>query len=99
MGYCDDMYYYFLPGITYRYVAKLTSEQGHDFPVGERTLWRQMKEEGLLFAGNDGQPCRLKRINGKPPARYATISRAVMEGRPAGQEPDNPFTGGDGNDA
>lgn len=115
VGYCDDMYYYFLPGITYRYVAKLTSEQGHDFPVGERTLWRQMKEEGLLFAGNDGQPCRLKRINGKPPARYATISRAVMEGRPAvqkpvpnvqltftdvtGQEPDNPFTGGDGNDA
>lgn len=79
VGYRDTSFYYFIPGITFRYVSRLFSDQGQAFPLGERMLYKQMREDGVLLPGTDGKSTRVKQISGRM-ARYLTIPRGLLDG-------------------
>lgn len=80
IGYCDRDYYYLISGVAYRYVCKLYSDQGHEYPLSERMLTKMLREEELLMPGADGKNTRLKRIGGTV-GRYLTIPRAAIDGK------------------
>lgn len=103
IGYCDEQYYYFIGGVAYRYVCRLYADQGHEFPLGERMLYKMLREEGQLVPGTDGRNVRLKRI-GATVGRYVTIPRKIIDGdkgpeqlsfvNVTGHDPDNPYENG-----
>ena len=48
VGYEDDMFYYFHAGILYKNVYEFFNRQGVTFPISEKTLWKQMEDDGLI---------------------------------------------------
>ena len=50
IGYMDGEFYYLLPNVAYRAVAKLCSDQGQAFPLTAKMLYKQMREDGVLTA-------------------------------------------------
>ena len=48
IGYEDDTFYYFHAGILYKNIYEFYNKQGVTFPVSEKTLWKQMEDEGLI---------------------------------------------------
>ena len=68
IGYVDAEYYYLLPNVAFGAVQKLCREQGVEFPVSLKALYKHLKTDGILKADNrDGENnlTKQKRIDGK----------------------------------
>ena len=66
IGYVDAEYYYLLPGVAFGAVQKLCREQGTEFPVSLKALFKHLRTDGILSGRGDGdRPTRVKRIGGK----------------------------------
>ena len=66
VGYLDSEYYYLLPNVAFGAVQKLCREQGQEFPVSLKALYKHLKTDGILRAtGEDGSCTKLKKIDGK----------------------------------
>lgn len=64
VGYYDDNYYYFIPGVAYNQVCSFYSRQGENFATNSRTLLKALADEGLIKT-TDGRNTINCRINGK----------------------------------
>jgi len=49
VGYYDNEYVYFMPTALWNSVKKFCKSEGRHFPVKNNTLYRMMREKGLLF--------------------------------------------------
>ncbi|TFG93241.1 MAG: DUF927 domain-containing protein [Candidatus Atribacteria bacterium] len=49
LGYYDDEHVYFMPTALWNSVQKFCSSDGRHFPVKSNTLYRMMRDKGLLF--------------------------------------------------
>ena len=45
----SDDYYYFFPGITYQKVVDYYKKKDSKFPINDKTLWKYLFEENLLY--------------------------------------------------
>ena len=81
IGYVDNEYYYLMPNVAYRAVAKLCSEQGQAFPLTAKMLYKQMREDGILGAENttSTSATRPKWIDGRT-QRLLWIPRKYLDG-------------------
>ena len=67
IGYMDGEYYYLLPSVAFGAVQRLCREQGQEFPVSLKALFKHLKTDGILRtpAGGDDRATRPKRVDGK----------------------------------
>ncbi len=81
IGYMDADFYYLLPNVAYRAVAKLCSDQGQAFPLTSKMLYKQMREDGVLTAETttSDSATRPKWIDGKC-QRLLWIPRRMIDG-------------------
>lgn len=81
IGYMDSDYYYLMPNVAYRSVAKLCSDQGQAFPLTAKMLYKQMREDGILGAENttSTSATRPKWIDGRT-QRLLWIPRKYLDG-------------------
>ena len=54
IGYEDDSFYYLYAGMTYKYIYEFYSQQGINFPVTEKTLWKRLEMDGLILTDERG---------------------------------------------
>ena len=85
VGYVDAEYYYLLPNVAFGAVQKLCREQGQEFPVSLKALYKHLRTDGILSGtGDEGKTTRLKWIDKKPlrllwiPARELNGPRAEV---------------------
>ena len=62
IGYVDEDYYYLFSQVAFGAVQALCREQGIEFPVTLKALYKHLKTDGVLPRG-DGDPTRIKRFN------------------------------------
>ena len=62
IGYVDQDYYYLFSQVAFGAVQALCREQGIEFPVTLKALYKHLKTDGVLPRG-DGDPTRTKRFN------------------------------------
>ena len=105
-GYFDNDYYYLLPQVAFGCVSRLCREQGIEFPVSLKALYKHLRTDGVLRGLGDGSetPTRNKWVDGRA-VRLLWIPRTAMDGPKAEVEqlkmdmadfkemddPDNPF--------
>ena len=68
IGYMDADYYYLLPNVAFGAVQKLCREQGVEFPVSLKALFKHLRTDGVLRGGvqdGEGKGTKKKRIDGK----------------------------------
>lgn len=67
IGYMDGDYYYLLPGVAFGAVQRLCREQGQEFPVSLKALFKHLKTDGILkLQGGEGErSTRPKWVDGK----------------------------------
>ena len=66
VGYMDNEYYYLLPNVAFGAVSKLCREQGQEFPVSLKALYKHLRTDGILTGiQKEGNPTRFKLINKK----------------------------------
>lgn len=87
IGYHDTDWYYLMPGVSYRAVARLCNEQGSAFPLTQKMLYRQMREDGILTEGSQGEgsATKPKWIDGRT-QRLLWIPRGLIDGQREVQE-------------
>ena len=86
MGYVDADYYYLLPSVAFGAVSKLCREQGIEFPVSLKALYKHLRTDGILTClGSSDTPTKNRWIDGRT-VRLLWIPRAVMDGPKAGAE-------------
>lgn len=87
IGYMDGEFYYLLPNVAYRAVAKLCSDQGQAFPLTAKMLYKQMREDGVLTAetSTGTSATRPKWVDGKC-QRLLWIPRIHIDGPKAALE-------------
>lgn len=81
IGYMDADFYYLLPNVAYRAVAKLCNDQGQAFPLTTKMLYKQMREDGVLTSATttSTSATRPKSIDGKS-QRLLWIPRHMIDG-------------------
>lgn len=81
VGYMDADFYYLMPNVTYRAVAKMCSDQGQAFPLTAKMLYKQMREDGILTAETTTatSATRPKWVDGKT-QRLLWIPRKYIDG-------------------
>lgn len=81
IGYMDSEFYYLMPNVAYRAVAKLCNDQGQAFPLTAKMLYKQMREDGILTAETTTatSATRPKWIDGKT-QRLLWIPRRYIDG-------------------
>ena len=86
IGYMDSEFYYLMPNVAYRAVAKLCNDQGQAFPLTAKMLYKQMREDGILTAETTTatSATRPKWIDGKT-QRLLWIPRRYIDGPKAAQ--------------
>ena len=84
IGYMDGEYYYLLPNVAFGAVQKLCREQGQEFPVSLKALYKHLRTDGVLRLpeGENGNPARKKRI-GNRTERLLWIPVSELNGPPA----------------
>ena len=84
IGYMDGEYYYLLPNVAFGAVQKLCREQGQEFPVSLKALYKHLRTDGVLrlAEGENGNPARKKRI-GNRTERLLWIPVSELNGPPA----------------
>ena len=66
IGYLDNEYYYLLPGVAFGAVQKLCREQGTEFPVSLKALFKHLRTDGILTGlPAEGPGTRTKWVGGK----------------------------------
>ena len=66
IGYMDAEYYYLLPNVAFGAVSKLCREQGTEFPVSLKALFKHLRTDGILTSRSEGDAqTKTKRIGGK----------------------------------
>ncbi len=86
IGYMDSGYYYLLPNVAFSAVAKLCREQGQEFPVSLKALYKHLRTDGILKdLQKDENPARLKWIEGKA-KRVLWIPAEMLNGPRPEQE-------------
>lgn len=87
IGYMDADFYYLMPQVAYRAVAKLCNDQGQAFPLTSKMLYKQMREDGVLTSENttSTSATRPKWIDGKT-QRLLWIPRRLIDGPKIAQE-------------
>ena len=67
IGYMDADWYYLLPSVAFGAVQKLCREQGQEFPVSLKALFKHLKTDGILTmqGGSDERTTRPKWVDGK----------------------------------
>ena len=67
IGYMDGDYYYLLPGVAFGAVQRLCREQGQEFPVSLKALFKHLKTDGILknHGGEGERSTRPKWVDGK----------------------------------
>lgn len=86
IGYMDENYYYFLPSVAFAAVARLCREQGVEFPVSLKALYKHLRTDGILrLPPGDETPTRNKWIDGRA-VRLLWIPRTAMDGPGAASE-------------
>lgn len=82
IGYMDSEYCYLLPNVSFGEVAKLCREQGQEFPVSLKALYKHLRTDGILKGiGKEENPTRQKWIDGKN-VRLLWIPASEMRGGP-----------------
>ena len=80
IGYMDASYYYLLPGVAFGAVQKMCREQGQEFPVSLKALYKHLRTDGVLTGLNgDENPTKVKWI-GKKSVRLLWIPTSAMDG-------------------
>jgi hypothetical protein len=70
---------YLDPDAAFAAVARLTQEQGVTYPLGQHTLWRRLKETGLLARADKGRATYWASVEG---ARRRVVHLRVEAVRP-----------------
>lgn len=69
MGCYDDQYAYLFPHKCYQAVQRYCRAQGQPFPIGDKTLWRHLKDEKTIevsdFQGSSTMQKRLPCLENK----------------------------------
>lgn len=80
IGWCDQNYYYLIPGETYKAIARYCREQGGRFPVSERSLWKALAQEGLVeISGTDkDRRYTIQQVIGRKKKRVIKISAELI---------------------
>jgi len=82
IGYMDSEYYYLLPNVAFGEIAKLCREQGQEFPVSLKALYKHLRTDGILKGiSKEENPTRQKWIDGKN-VRLLWIPAGEMRGGP-----------------
>ena len=100
IGYMDADFYYLMPQVAYRVVAKLCNDQGQAFPLTAKMLYKQMREDGVLTAETttSTSATRPKWIDGKC-QRLLWVPRIHIDGpRTAVEQQRMPLDGMPGTD-
>jgi len=79
VGYMDSEYYYLLPNVAFSAVTRLCREQGNEFPVSLKALYKHLRTDGILPRMEGTNATKTKRIDGKP-IRLLWIPADRMEG-------------------
>ena len=80
VGYMDADYYYLLPAVAFGAVQKLCREQGIEFPVSLKALYKHLRTDGVLKGLASGEnPTKNKWIDGRA-VRLLWIPREAMDG-------------------
>lgn len=53
VGYVDEKYFYFFPGTIYRCAVEFSRLQNYNFPVSDKVLWKNLKNEGFSETEKD----------------------------------------------
>ena len=86
VGYFDADYYYLLPAVAFGAVQKLCREQGIEFPVSLKALYKHLRTDGVLKGLQSSEnPTKNKWIDGRA-VRLLWIPREAMDGPKAAQE-------------
>lgn len=87
VGYRDKEYYYFIPDIAMKEVSKVCREQGTEFPVSLKALYKNMRKDGVLppIEGSGDSYTRNKWIDGKA-GRLLWIPAEYIDGKAVGAE-------------
>lgn len=86
VGYMDADYYYLLPAVAFGAVQKLCREQGIEFPVSLKALYKHLRTDGVLKGMQSSEnPTKNKWIDGRA-VRLLWIPREAMDGPKASAE-------------
>ncbi len=86
VGYMDADFYYLLPSVAFGAVSKLCREQGIEFPVSLKALYKHLRTDGILKGLSGGDtPTRNRWIDGRA-VRLLWIPREAMDGPKAAQQ-------------
>jgi len=82
IGYMDSEFYYLLPNVSFGEISKLCREQGQEFPVSLKALYKHLRTDGILKGiSKEENPTRQKWIDGKN-IRLLWIPASEMRGGP-----------------
>lgn len=91
VGYMDGNYYMFLPQVAFSAVSRLCREQGVEFPVSLKALYKHLRTDGILRGiGNGDTPTRNRWIDGRA-VRLLWIPREAMDGPEAAETQQSMF--------
>ena len=81
IGYMDGDYYYLLPSVAFGAVQRLCREQGQEFPVSLKALFKHLKTDGILNVqgGSDERTTKPKWVDGKL-VRLLWIPAGALDG-------------------
>lgn len=82
VGYRDNGYYYLLPNLAFKEVSRVCREEGHEFPISLKALYKHLRADGMLPGVKDGEnPARVKWIPGEgKTARVLMIPARALDG-------------------
>ena len=80
IGYMDRNYYYLLPNAAFGMVSRMCREQGVEFPVSLKALYKHLKTDGVLqISGDSNSVAKAMRIDGRV-QRVLAIPQREMDG-------------------
>lgn len=81
IGYRDNEYYYLLPQMAYKEVSRTCREEGHEFPVSLRALYKHLAADGIIPKPRDGAPpTKPKNVGGGKIVRVLPVPVPAIDG-------------------
>ncbi len=96
IGYMDSQWCYLLPSVAFGAVQRLCREQGVEFPVSQKALYKHLRTDGVLKDGDTTQTKRID-VGGKSAVmRVMRIPLAMISGAAVREKQEMiPVDGGD----
>ena len=85
VGYLDGQYSMFLPQVAFSAVSKLCHDQGVEFPVSLKALYKHLRTDGILHGTGSGDTPTKNRWIGGRAVRLLWIPREALDGPKAAQ--------------